>query len=374
MKRVLFLIILFSGCVDPYTPPNLKSSDSLLVIDGYIDTATKSTINLTRTKNLTSTDPIEIEEGATLWLEDNAGNKIFLQEEGGGTYTLAAQSFPPKEYSLHVITQDSKEYISEFVPVMESPAIDSVSWELTADKGVQLYVSTHDDQNPEGFYRWSFEETWTYTAAYNSVYDFNPATKTVTVRTESIYQCWTSDRSNDILIATTQRLNKNVISEFPLIYKGNTSEELRYRYSILVNQYAITEDSYNYWQQQKKNTEDLGTLFGPLPTQITGNFKCITDPSEKVVGYFHIGSVSSKRIYISFEDLPSPPFYDTGYSSCELNGVLLAGLQNFSGPFTFVGGIPNPNGPGVIGYTYTSQFCADCTLRGGSTTKPDFWE
>ncbi|MDZ7647149.1 MAG: DUF4249 family protein [Cytophagales bacterium] len=82
MKRVLFLIILFSGCVDPYTPPNLKSSDSLLVIDGYIDTATKSIINLTRTKNLTSTDPIEIEEGATLWLEDNAGNKIFLQEEG----------------------------------------------------------------------------------------------------------------------------------------------------------------------------------------------------------------------------------------------------------------------------------------------------
>lgn len=374
MRRVLLLIILFSGCVDPYNPPNLKSSDSLLVIDGYIDTATKSTIKLTRTKNLTSTDPVQTEAGATLWLEDNTGSKIYLQEEDNGAYTLAAQAFSLEEYRLHVVTKDSKEYVSDFVAVTESPAIDSVSWKLTQDGGIQLYVSTHDDTKKEGFYRWSFEETWTYTAAYNSIYDFNPVSKTVSLRTESIYRCWATDRSNNILIASTQRLNKNLVSEFPLIYKGNTSEELRYRYSIIVHQYAITEDAYDYWQQQKKNTEDLGTLFGPLPTQITGNYKCLTDPSEKVVGYFHIGSVSSKRIYISFEELPTPPFYDTGYSSCELNGVSLSAIQNFSGPFTLVAGIPNPNGPGIVGYTYTSQFCADCTLRGGTTTKPDFWE
>jgi Domain of unknown function (DUF4249) len=307
-------------------------------------------------------------------LEDKAGNKTSLLEESDGNYVLPAQTFTSQEYRLNITTKNNKEYTSDFVPIMKSPAIDSVSWELTDEKGVQIYVNTHDTERPEGFYRWNFEETWTYTSAYQSTYIFNPGTKTVSLRTESIYRCWATDKSNNIIIESTKRLSKNVISKYPLKSLEQTAEELRYKYSILVNQYSITEDAFKYWQQQKKNTEDLGTLFGPLPTQITGNFTCITNPAEPVLGFFHMGSISSKRIFISFEQLPPPSYYNTGYSDCELGSVMNEDLEKFSGPFLFVNGIPSTTGPGIIGYTYSSQFCVDCTLRGGVTTKPDFWE
>lgn len=374
MKRVILLLLLFTGCIDPYFPPDLKSSEAFLVVDGFIDVTAKSVIKLTRTQSLTTTDAIILETGASVWIEDEAGEKINLVEESEGSYALPSQSFSSSKYSLHIVTKDAKEYASDFVPIVKSPPIDSVSWELIPNKGVQIYVNTHNTESAEGFYRWTFDETWSYTSAYLSTYVFNPSTKTVSLRGNNIYNCWTTDKSNDIIIESTKRLSKNIVSEYPLKFIENTSEELRYKYSILVNQYSITEDAFKYWQQQKKNTEDLGTLFGPLPTQITGNFRCLTDPAEPILGYFHIGSLSSKRIFISFEQLPLPPFYNTGYSSCDLGSVFNEDLERFSGPFTLVGGIPSMTGPGVIGYTYSSQFCVDCTLRGGVTTKPDFWE
>lgn len=374
MKRTILFFLLLAGCIDPYFPPDLKSSEAFLVVDGFIDVTDKSVIKLTRTKSLTTTDATILETGASVWIQDEAGNKIFLSEESEGNYVLPVQTFNSKEYSLNIVTKDSKEYASAFVPIVKSPPIDSVSWELVPGQGVQIYVNTHDTEHPEGFYRWTFEETWSYTSAYQSTYVFNPSTKGVSVRTNNIYNCWTTDKSNNIIIESTKRLSENIINEFPLKFIEETAEELRYKYSILVTQYAITEDAFKYWQQQKKNTEDLGTLFGPLPTQITGNFKCLTNSAEPILGYFHVGSISSKRIFISFEQLPTPPFYNTGYSSCELGSVMNEDLERFSGPFTLVSGIPSTTGPGVIGYTYSSQFCVDCTLRGGVTTKPDFWE
>jgi hypothetical protein len=374
MKRVILLLFLFTGCIDPYFPPDLKSSEAFLVVDGFIDVTTKSTIKLSRTQSLNTEEAIILESGASVWIEDKTGNKIFLSEESAGTYVLPAQSFSSLEYNLNIVTKDTKKYASDFVPIVKSPPIDSVSWELFSGEGIQIYVNTHNTESPEGFYRWTFEETWAYTSAYQSTYVFNPSTKTVSVRSNNIYNCWASDNSNDIIIESTKRLSENIVSEFPLKYITNTSEELRYKYSILVNQYAITEEAFKYWQQQKKNTEDLGTLFGPLPTQITGNFRCVSNPAEPILGYFHMGSLSSKRIFISFEQLPTPPFYNTGYSNCDLGSVLNEDLERFSGPFTLVGGIPSQTGPGVIGYSYSSQFCVDCTLRGGTTTKPDFWE
>lgn len=374
MKRAILLLLLFTGCIDPYFPPDLKSSEAFLVVDGFIDVTAKSVIKLTRTQSLTTTDAIILETGASVWMEDEAGGKINLVEESEGSYVLPFQNLSSSKYSLHIVTKDANEYTSDFVPIVKSPPIDSVSWELIPGKGVQIYVNTHNTESAEGFYRWTFDETWSYTSAYLSTYVFNPSTKTVSLRGNNIYNCWTTDKSNDIIIESTKRLSKNIVSEYPLKFIENTSEELRYKYSILVNQYSITEDAFKYWQQQKKNTEDLGTLFGPLPTQITGNFRCLTDPAEPILGYFHIGSLSSKRIFISFEQLPSPPFYNTGYSSCDLGSVFNEDLERFSGPFTLVGGIPSTTGPGIIGYTYSSQFCVDCTLRGGVTTKPDFWE
>jgi hypothetical protein len=70
------------------------------------------------------------------------------------------------------------------------------------------------------------------------------------------------------------------------------------RYSILVKQYALTEDGYHYYQILKKNTESLGSIFDAQPSELTCNFHSLQDPTEIVIGFFSASSVVQKRIFI----------------------------------------------------------------------------
>ncbi len=374
MKKILFMLTFLVGCIDPYSPPEIEQAEAALVIDGFINVLDNSTIKLSRTQNLADTNAPLQEVGATLWVEDEQGTKFFLTEESAGVYKLQAQSFTADTYRLHIITSNSKEYVSDFERVTLSPAIDSISWSLTDDLGVQLYVSTHDTESTQGFYRWTFDETWQYTSAAQSTYVYNKQTRNAEIRTDDIYTCWRTGKSSDVQIESTTRLSENRVSEYPLTYIKQNDERLRYKYSIQVKQYSITQDAFNYWQQIKKTTEDLGTLFGPLPSQVTGNFKSVSNPSEPVIGYFTIGSVTSSRIFIPWQELIAPAFYDTPYQGCETFVIAIDDIEDFSGPFILTYGYPNPNGPGIVGYYYGSASCIDCRLSGGVNVKPDFWE
>lgn len=373
MKRLFFILFLTAGCIDPYFPPEIDSISPALVIDGFIDTQGPSTIRLTRTQRLDASGLPAPELGASVWVEDNLGTKIFLSEQGNGNYGLSTQNFTASAYRLGIETVAGRQYLSDLVSITNSPPIDSVTWKLGVDSRVEILVSTHNPANTEGYYRWSFEETWKYTSAGESTFVFDPVTRAVSIREDDIYHCWRQSSSSDVLIASSNRLSENRISEFPLTYIPQTSERTRYQYSMLVKQYALTQGAYNYWQQIKKTTEDLGTLFGPLPSQVVGNFTCLTDPAEPVLGYFTIGTVSTQRIFIQWQDLPTPPSYETPYDNCEIFEILLENFHLFSPPNLLLHGIPNPSGPGIIGYTYTSESCGDCRKSGGTTTKPDYW-
>jgi len=375
MKKVAGLLVLMVGCIEPYMPSEIKPAGAILVIDGHIDTNRKSIIKLSRSQNLFESAASEKVTGALVWLENENGVKYALTEEGNGNYSLAPQSFASVKYSLNVRTKDAKEYVSDFVEIKNSPAIDSVSWEVTADLGINIYVTTHSAEANKGYYRWKFEETWRYTSAYTSTYIYDFTTKRIELRQDDIYTCWDSNSSADILISTSSRLSENVISKFPITYVEQRDERLRYTYSILVKQYSITEDAYSYWKQLKKTTEDLGTIFSPMPSQVTGNYHSLSNSEEPVLGYFSMGASVEKRIFINSLELPRPNTYKTGDEDCEQYQLLNADIANFNfrGPFLLTSGIPNPNGPGIIGYYYAITRCADCTTTGGTNVKPDFW-
>lgn len=374
MKRFALMYFLLIGCVDPYTPPGLKSSEAILVIDGFIDVTNESTIKLSRSQNLTDNNEPQSETGATVWVEDDNGSNFFFSEGLDGVYSLPSQSFTSKKYRLNVKTSNSNLYISDFEMVTLSPPIDSITWSLTDDLGVQIYTNTHDPETTEGFYRWTFDETWLYRSAFSSVYVYDFESHSVALRTDDIYNCWRTAKSNDLLIESTTRLSENRVSQYPIAYIKQDDERLRFKYSILVKQYAISKNAFNYWQQLKKTTEDLGTLFGPIPSQVTGNFKSISNPDEPVIGYFSIGSTTSSRIFIPWQQLVAPSFYNTPYQDCESYSLMMQDVPNFSGPFLLTYGIPNPNGPGIIGYYYGLTSCVDCRLSGGVNIEPDFWE
>jgi hypothetical protein len=174
-------------------------------------------------------------------------------------------------------------------------------------------------------------------------------------------------------LSSSAKLQNDVISDFSLTLVPWQSPKLKLAYSILVEQHGLTKSGYDYWLQVKKNTEALGTLFDPLPSRVTGNISCVTNPDESVIGYFGAASTQKKRIFIHNRDItrpPSAPYFITGYEGCELDSALLASGGVHGEIISAITDEMNS----VIGYLVSSTSCVNCRLAGGTTVKPDFWE
>ena len=376
IEGVALIFLCCISCIEPYDPPHIENGTGVLVVGGSLNAAGKSTIRLTRTQNLDETKAVANELKALVSFEDEGGRVFRLIEEGGGNYSLPATSFDrSKQYRLTIKTSDSKEFASAFVPIINTPPLDSISWKVAADNGVQVYVSTHDPENKTRYYRWDYEESWSYVAAFNSRFDWKDGK--VVLRTNNIYNCYRTLRSGKISIGSTANLNQAIISNFPLLYMEQRSEKIRFKYSILVKQYGITKEAYDYWLQLQNNTESLGTLFDPQPSQLTGNIGSTSNTSEPIIGYFTAEAITEQRIFISSDFLARASSYITPFDGCSADTLMVQII-----PLLRPKDLPTiilleslPSGPGAItAYSASTLACADCRSVGGTTTKPEFWQ
>ncbi|UYZ59395.1 DUF4249 domain-containing protein [Hymenobacter latericus] len=368
------LWVLTGGCIDPFEPAIREAETNLLVVDGFINARGSSTIKLSRTYKLSGPAQPPPETRARVLLEQEGGGSVPLTESTPGTYTSAALNLGAgTRYRLHLYTSGGQEYASAYTPVKITPEIDTVEWQLGGE-GVQISVSTRDATNQSRYYRWGFEETWEFTSAYRSVVEY--VNGQMRPRQEDIYRCWASATGGNIRLFNTTRLTQDVVSRHQLLEIPRTATRLRLRYSVLVKQYAQTPEEYAYWDELRKNTESLGTLFDPLPSQVTGNVRCLSNPAETVLGFVGAYSVTEKRIFISSAELPVQWYrtYLTGYENCmqidtfKLRDVDAAfrdpSLQPLEGVYT---------GNGVlIAYTGAARKCIDCRDR-GTNKRPSYW-
>jgi hypothetical protein len=361
-------LLSISSCIDPYEPELQQGSPNLLVVDGFINTSGLTTIKLTRTQALQTSTELAVEARAKMYIEEENGQRFLLQEKPAGTYTSAPLALPTnKKYRVHFSTAAGQEYVSGYTPAKITPAIDKVTWQAKPD-GVQVFVSTHDNASTSQYYRWDYEETWEFTSAFRSY--FRLANGSMQRRLENIYRCWDTQKSGAIKLATTTRLSQDIVADYPLIHLPNNSIKLRYKYSVLFRQYAQTPEEFAYWDALRKNTESIGTLFDPLPTQLTGNVHAVTNPAELVMGYVGAYSVTEQRLFISENELPAGWQFQTGYEKCTQ-------VDTVSAPdalFVFL----DPNYLaidflGQKGYTALSTDCVDCRRR-GTNVEPSFWK
>lgn len=361
------MVLLVGGCVDPYRPPEVASPDSYLVVNGFYNSApgTTTTIQLSRSQNLTDPKSPTAETGAAVTIESARNAVSALKEGSAGVYSLSGVTpLSGETYRLHVRTVKGVNYYSDYVPVVTTPPIDSVSWRVEND-GVQISVNTHDPQNQTRYYRWEYDETWAYTAAYYSSYEYVASTKQIVNRTADIYHCWGSFSSTNIMTNSTVRLSRDVVSQYPLTTITGSSIKFQSKYSILVRQYALSQAGYEYYDQLAKITQNVGSIFDPQPSQITGNIHSATNATELVLGFFRVGSVTTKRIYIQKSQLPAWRTI-TGDEACEIDTLTVKQIQD--APTGIITAFE-------IGQYLTSSFpCIDCRYRGGVAKKPDFWE
>ena len=151
----------------------------------------------------------------------------------------------------------------------------------------------------------------------------------------------------------------------------NNTEQIGIEYSVLVTQYAITDSGFNFLTLMRSNSEQLGGVMDPMPSGITGNIRCLSNPAEPVIGFISAGTMQQYRIFINRVQVPGwlyffeCPFVD-----------FTAGPPDF---YFLFGRNPHdytplaPDGAGGVFANYSD--CVDCRARdGASNQRPAFWK
>lgn len=370
----LFLgwLLCLAACVETFEPKVVANTNPLLVVDGFINTKGATTIKLSRTTSLSEKVPPPPEQRALVRIEEENGSQIPLAEMQPGVYTSPATVLnTSKKYRLYLKTTDGKEYTSDFIEVKTTPPIDNVYWE-TANDGLTIYADAQDTRQATQYYRWEYEETWEFTSAFRS--DIEYKDNRIQSRYDNIYNCWRTVNSTVINTFATTNLRDDIVRKKAIQSIPAFSSRLLYKYSILVKQYAQTKVEFDYWNLLKKNTENVGDIFGSLPVQLTGNIRAVSDASMPVIGFIGAYSEERKRIFIDRVNLPEewrPVGELTALcgvpDTIPANNISIFNNSNILpiGPL-FTNGF-------LSGYTISSALCVDCR-KTGTNVRPSFWQ
>jgi hypothetical protein len=377
MKKIDYILCLmitgcFMACKEKFALPEAVENKNYLVVEGFINSGNDSTfIKLSRTVTPGDTNRIKTERGAGVSVEGDNGDIFYLNEVSAGVYAAPPLALNPSvKYRINIATGNGKAYLSDFVEVKATPAIDSVNWVRTSD-GVQVYVNTHDPSNNSTYYQWEYRETWEFHSAYFSDWQFVQEDSSMIRRpnAELLYTCWQSYVPGNIMIGSSAKLSEDIIYNFPLSFIPDDSWKLQVRYSILVTQRAISKGAYDYLDNMKKNSEQLGSIFDPQPSTTNGNIHCTSDAGEPVLGYIYSSTDVQKRLFINRSEVK-----DWKYRlSCE--EISVRNDKDSLGVAFGAGYIPTSAvgfPPMISRFNGSSPSCVDCTTR-GTNVKPDFW-
>lgn len=396
----LFCIIciagLFSSCIDPFTP-ELNDFRSLLVVDALLtDEDIPATVKLSRTFRETDQKPLMV-EGAGVFIKDDLDNITRLTETSPGLYktdSLLFRGERGKTYQLLITTAEGSRYESDPCPLLPVQDIDDVWFErdneIPADgsapiPGLRFFISSGGEKECD-YVRWTYREWWKFSVPDPRMYDYlNDSTILPVSKVNQV--CWGSRISGDILVQPLPDHPGNILLKKPIFFLDPAaSNRVQIRYCAEVRQMSLSPREYEFWDLMDQLEKSGGDIFDRQPFQISSNIHSISNPHEQVLGYFQVSGVSSKRVYINYNDIidldlkayryscdrvikgPSdyittfpqkPPTFDKIYDMYMYSGYV------FIEPVYNIGGV-------LQKLIFSRPECTDCTAS-GTVEKPTFW-
>ncbi len=371
LTGIFAALIGLQACIDTFSPPEVNSDEGYLVVDGFLNLSNDtSVIALRHSQNINAEVLPLTETKAHLKVETESGESFAFTEISGGKYILPPQSLSfNTKYRLDILTKDGRHYQSAFVQAVATPEIDSIGTKVDEDRAAMVFsVNTHDNTGKTRFYRWTFEETYEYNSSLYSALEVvgKPDNPEIIARQQDVSTCWRTTGSTNIMLGSTIKLSKDEIKDLPISIVEISTGKLLVRYSVLVKQFGLTREEFEYWTDLSKTTQSTGSLFDPLPSQVTGNIKNVDDAKELVFGYFSAATATSKRIFISphlgrpevcvMDTLPATACGNPDKECALETSNLLSGWLD------------------DVSILAASPDCLDCRLKGGTIVKPSFWK
>jgi hypothetical protein len=364
---ILLLLLQTDSCIVDYIP-KISDSDEMLVVEALItDQPGMNSISITYAQPLWRRQIISPLRGCVVSISDDLGNTYIAKETAYyGTYVpdpLNFRGVPGRKYTLHIkppfqTTNINYESLpTEMIPV---PSVNKIYYEKKLFttwpqpvEGCNIYLDTYDPSDKCKFYRWEYSETWEFHLPYNYPNRV----------------CWISNNPRDILIKNSSLTSGGVI-RYPLLSITNPVDRLSIKYSLLVNQFSLNEDEYLYWERLKNTIDQVGGLYDLIPANVPNNIFCVEDTAKKVLGYFSVSAISSKRIFI----VDSFAGTNGMYYNCVTDTVYTTRPDTIPGIGTQIWVLvtnTNKYPPEIL--LTRKRSCIDCTTR-GTNIRPVFWD
>ena len=369
MKNIIyiFLVVLFMGCIEEYVPKGIHEENNLLIVDGIISEG-ESVIKLTRSVGLNgNVSNIKLVMNAQLHVESTDGTIYpFKLNSSYGDYSANIEEFKPGEKYRLIIKLEGLEYQSDYLEPMKTPAVDTVYVQKDNDIDASVRVSAHGTADNSKYYRWTYNEIWEIQSRIKVLAIFVNGVPTMVyeedgIRDEGRY-CWVYNRYMGYSVATSEDLTENRIVGKKLLETSIEDERFSQLYYIDVKQNSIRKATYDYITNIEKNIEEIGSIFGPMPSEMKGNITCVTNPDNPVIGYIDVSTTTRKSLFLPYPN----DIYEEGLMIiCKLEEV-----THISGSYGMVSFRKDPDG---IFYTVAPLKCMDCRYNGGTKVKPPFW-
>ncbi|MEM7109574.1 MAG: DUF4249 domain-containing protein, partial [Bacteroidota bacterium] len=313
LNTILILTaFLFQSCLEPFSPDVPDNNENFLVVDATITNQPGPyTVYIRQSTALNGTSP-DISGVIVSIEEEQEGITDLLVEVNPGEYqTTFIQGEIGKRYRLN-LTFNGRQYQSTWEEIMIPQTIDSIYFEAktigTSDRdndasGLEFFLDTQGSGGEPAYYRFELSETWKFQAPRPSFLDYLGNDMTERAK-NPVHTCWSTNDVRRINLANTANLTQNILARHPLRFITGEEDRFTIRYSLLVQQYVISEKEHTFWRQLQESNQELGSIFDRQPSRTLGNIVNTNDPDDLILGYFSASGLSEKRLFVDAAEIP----------------------------------------------------------------------
>lgn len=370
--------LLCPACIEEYFPDDEGQSGKIIIDAILSDREGEQSVRVSRSSSISSPS-FDAVEGCSVDVLDEDGNLFHYQVSNDpGIYrrTYAPGELETgKTYALRVVTSDGEEYMSDYETMLAAEPIDTIYYReeglasLDDDfttEGVRFYVDIKASEDKEKYFAYIVNETWEAYTPYKIAYIYDSAeVLTPYDNLAGVSHCWMNKTIDRMYVAGAE--DNNGLKGIPLHYVNTYTSKLKYKYSLLLYQLSISQEVYEYYEALNKQSFESGGIYDTQPRKLYGNICNSHVPEEEVLGFFVVSSVSTRRIFV--EENFEFRFHDYNYCSQSTATLWQFYYMTSLWPIYLSG-----YNPETRDYYYGEKSCFDCTLSGGSTERPSYWD
>lgn len=309
---MIFFSVLLVSCED-YYKPDLEVLPGAMVVEAHLtNDPNQNFVKLSIARNFYSESPEEKITGARVELVEGKDNILPATETNEGYYTFPETPVPGRKYMLRINYLDDI-FESDQVIMPPLPTIDTLYTKDTVEKSyqtgstgnlMQIETSGRDicidaSITPDlEYYRFSWRAIaqWMYHFPLKG----GPPQPSL-FGWISRYQTGKFDLAGPKQFSVSDKIESHpilFIGYDPYLYLDSLAE-IPSGYIVIINQYGISKESYDFHEKLNKQISAEGSLFDPVLTQLYGNIHCKTNPEKIVLGFFDLNSYRQYRYFMN---------------------------------------------------------------------------